>query len=691
MRGLGDQLAVAGATIDVVVQGIRVAFNGLQTAVFGIATAITGAFTVGAKGVALYLEALALIPLAGRLVTQAVTEANNAVGGLAAVTEEFASRAKANLDETSKAAADFETASAKLAAASEKAAAGIGQVGDAAGEMAPKVQEAGNQLGLVPDYMKEAEQSSVGVVKKFNVVGDAAERMARQQAAAADASREHVRALEAARDRAESAGAALRALSDAGQTNTTAFKVLSNEFLQASAELDRLRGKAEQTAPSLKDLEADATKLGITLSAQLEEKAAEREAALDRLAQKLGQAGIASGDTKKAFEAWAASARAATAEADAATQAETERAIASKQTALGLSDSVKASSAAVASAAQTAADGLKQTAGAAQQAGDAAKAVGTKAKEGAEEAGGAANVLSNAIQANRNQFLGLSEGAAKAFDSILEGLTKTQVSFNTQQALGEFLFTIEDAANQTRDAIDRQRQSLESQIGLLNQLGTAGSEAFQGTADSADQTLLRLDALKQGIAEGTVGFDLLGSQDLSALNSAIDGARQRLERLQEEAKAAEESLSNLGSTLQDQIDQINGNKTDIENRRFEEQLKQIDELAKKSGAAGAEEAAKARARAEELHRLNLQHIQEEDAARKKSNGGGGNGGNDGGGDGAPTGGGGGRPRGGGGSGSSGGVTIHVNGSVLGSNPQELAEALARIIKPQLDAINRRSL
>lgn len=695
MRGLGDQLAVAGAAIDVTIAGIRVAFNGLQTAVFGIATAITGAFTIGAKGVALYLEALARIPLAGRLVKDAVTEANNAVGGLAAVTEEFAKRAKNNFDETAKAEADLEAASAKLSAASEKAAAGVGQVGTAAGETAPKVQELGNQLGFVPDYMKEAAQSSVGVAKEFNVVGDAAERMARQQAAAAEASVAHARELTAAAQRARDAAEALKNLALSGKTNSDEFVRLQKEVAAANAELDRLKGKAPETGAALGDMKALAKDLGITLTSELVTAAAQREASLDQLAAKLGQAGIASGDTKKAFEAWAASARAATADADAATKAETERAIAVKETALGISDQLKKTGETVRETGkefQKAGDdgkaGFGKAGDAAGKAGDAAKDAGQKTEDAMKGATVTLTGVAGAINGIEAAFRSVSDAAAKSFsDSVfLDGLKFSAIQ--ASDAYGGMADRITQAVQQTQTAIDNQRASLGNLVGSLQQFANTGVSSFGDGAAAAEQMSAQLDTLQQQLQDGTTEFTLLGSQDLSQLQAALDGARGRLERLRQEAKAAEESLANLGSTLQDQIDQLTGNQADIENRRFEEQLKQIDELAKASGAAGEEEAAKARARASELHELKLRQIAEEQAARKKSNGGDSDPEPTGGGSG---GGGGGRGGGGGSSGASGGFNVHVSGSVIGSNPQELAEALARIIKPQLDAIQRRSL
>lgn len=336
-------------------------------------------------------------------------------------------------------------------------------------------------------------------------------------------------------------------------------------------------------------------------------------------------------------------------------------------------------------------DGFQQVADAARDAGNAAKDAGDQAQEGTKEISGAAAALSGAIQANREEFLKLGENAAKAFDDILFGLSKTQVAFGTQHAAGELLQTISDAAARTQQLIDQQRQSLVALTQSLATYGEEGASAFRVTADGAASALAGLDSLQEGIKQGTAGFELLGQQELAPLQAAIDGARQRLQRLEEEAKAAEESLSNLGSSLQDQIDQLKGDQTAIENRRFEEQLRQIDELAKKSGAAGAEAAARDRAAANELHQLKLKQIEDEQAARNKGGGGGGGNGPP---DPAPTGGGGGGRgggRGGGGnSGSSGGINIHVAGSILGSNPQDLAEELARLVGPQLDAIHRRS-
>lgn len=318
--------------------------------------------------------------------------------------------------------------------------------------------------------------------------------------------------------------------------------------------------------------------------------------------------------------------------------------------------------------------------------------------------GGALNALADHMAKVRSEFSAISEGAALAFDSVVADLDRVRTSIGAGLGFDTVREEFATAADQIRAEVEGQRSLLQQQIQMLGTMGEAGAGAFRVTAENAALVSAKLDTLAQQIQDGTTSFTLLGAQELQPLQQALESARQRVEALQQQAQQAREELSGMASDLQDQLDQINGDKRSIENRRFDEQLKQIDELAKKSGVAGAAEAAQARARAEELHRLKLQQIADEEKARASSKdrdaqgAGGGRGGSSG--SSASSGGwlggtsgsaGTSQPSGGGtSSGGSAQVNVNVQGSVIGAGSKEaLAESLARLIRPELQRIERR--
>lgn len=716
LRQFGDAVGVLSTGVNVALQGVAAAFNGVKAVVQSFAAVAGAAISSVLQGLAALEKARAFVTFGD---TAKVAEDN--ARSLQIAADAFYASAQRNLQDAGASAAaagkHFEalgSALSNLPSAAASGTAAVRSIGDEAERAGVRVDNLTRLTAILPPSLRAMAEAAVQNASGFGQLITSAEDTARAvdkaNLAAFNAARQ---SLPAAREAARQAAEEYARLLAAGNATPEAFAAAGAALSAASRHLADLEAQSGKTRAAAAALADDAKVLGITLSETLTKQAAAREAALDRLAGKLGQAGIASGDVQRAFEAWAASARDAVAQADATTQAETERLIAAKAALLGVADSANAASNAARSSAQAYSDagtaataGYGQAAEAARGADKASQDAADGAQRAAQEFSGAAAALTSAIASNRQEFLNLSQGAAEAFDSILFGLSKVQVSFNTQRAGGQLLQTIADAAALTRDKIEQQRQALQGTINTLDAVGQAGADAFGSLGQTAEQATRTLEGQIEAIKQGRTQFDLLGSEDLGRLQAALDQARQRVQALQQQAEQARQALEGLGSQLQDEIDQIRGDQRAIEDRRYQEQLRQIAEQAAKGDEAAKQAAERDRRLAEQLHQLKLQQIAEEERARSTSGGGGGGRGGGstpggGGSGGGGTGGGGGGAFGGAGttagsgtgsgtSARSGNNTVNVNltisGPVIGGTQQEVAEQLARLILPQLNRL-----
>lgn len=621
MRGFSSDIDgfVTGATTAI--NTVGAVFNSLGTIIRGVASA-------GAAAIGGLIDALALLAKvkaftsigfeAEAAAIQAERLHNVALSFYASARQNFeragaaGERLVSNLEKLDAAADD-------VAPSAARAAEGISDITGAAERAEVQTGQLTEALGLVPDYLRDVAASGELANPVLLAVSESSDQAAAALGGVSAAARQLGGGpLQSARD-------ALRAASDeyarlllAGEQTPETMAAAAAEFNRSSQALARLEAGAGSGKEKLDALKSAATTLKITLQADLVDAAARAEGALNTVSGSLGQNGVELADVRRAFDAWAAAARAAAADADAAVKAQTESTIAAKAAALGLTQQLqdtgtqaKAAGDTTQAAAKAAADGFDKTADSAKAAGDAAKNAGEQQEEAATSVSGAAAALSSAIQENRQAFLDLSDGAAATFDRILFDLSRTQVAFGTQRAAGQLLQTIADAAEITRNKIADQRRALDDMIDTLGAYGTAGAQAFGAVGQGAANTIALLNGQIAAVREGRSQFDLLGQQDLSRLQAALEQARQRVEALQQQAQQAKEQLADLGSELQDQIDQINGNQADIENRRYQEQLAQIAELAQLGGEAAAAEAEARRKQAEELHRLKLEQINRE--------------------------------------------------------------------------------
>jgi hypothetical protein len=256
---------------------------------------------------------------------------------------------------------------------------------------------------------------------------------------------------------------------------------------------------------------------------------------------------------------------------------------------------------------------------------------------------------------------------------------------------------IAKAAELVNQQIIQQRVELKNLVDQTNKIGTESVEDFNKFGGAVNFTNEHLQDTIERIKTGTYDAGLLGQQELVPLLAALEAAKARVDALDAATKAATQQLIDLSQQLQDERDQQNGNQTDIENRRFQKQVQQINDLAAKADEAGKAQAKRDLELAEQIHQKKLKDIADQQAAQNGGSGGGGSSGSGSGKSGAGATGGGGFSGGGSGGGGFSGsgaqpsaqphvTNFHVdltNTIVVGANKADVGKALADIILPAL--------
>ena len=174
-----------------------------------------------------------------------------------------------------------------------------------------------------------------------------------------------------------------------------------------------------------------------------------------------------------------------------------------------------------------------------------------------------------------------------------------------------------------------------------------------------------------------------GTAGIEGITQAGEGAVSKLEDIKRSTLDAEEALTGLADDFRKQILQIQGDQKALLELEYQDNIKRLEELNAKAGELGQEEFLNAKARAEELHRLKLQQLKEQEAAKNTAGGreetsattrtgttat-------------APT---------GGGVKSGGGTTIILNANNARVLDKGFVEDLTRQLKPELDRLGRLS-
>ena len=686
--------AAVGKTAD----ALGIAYHGLAV---GVDAAVGGIAEFGDKAVtaAQVLDSLA----------EGTETASQKFEGLHSALQSIDDSASTKASENMQGVADDALA---LAGASDAAAAGITKQSDAAVAATPAItaHAAATQdlakatgllvdpLSLVPNYLGEAGAFAAAAAPSITSVAAAVADLATT--------------LPQAQTNLANAVKAFQDLQASGNATPAALKAAGDAVADASLQLSTL----SQTAASASSSILTAFKnLGVVSQQQLETAAASAKKSFDEINADAANTAAGLADKQNAFLAYAKTALAASAELDQGTKDTVEGNLESQAAILGVTDSLKkletqsdASSAALVSDTENyskslsdlgdqfdknekafeAAGNAAQYADTSQQealakttaaAKDAQDAIDSYSKEG----GSSLAELDNALQNTRQQLLNVSAAAASAFDTKLVGdffdaFDSTGIGF------AKVIQGMTEAAASVNQEISDQRTQLQAQIALINQIGTAGVTSFGDFGTSAASAAANMLNLSNLISQGNYNAGLLGQQELAPLQQALEAAAER-------TKALSDQFAQTVSDLQDSLDQADGDLADAENRRYQLQLANLKSQAQAAGELNTQVYQQAVAQAEQLHELNMQQIEQENAAKNgttaPTSSGGGTGGFGGGTETFDT-------SGGSGFGASNQpsvvVNVNVTGSVIGGTEDDIAKALAPHFVTALKAIQART-
>lgn len=647
-------ISIAGSIISGV-------FNTVQTVILGAATVWVGSMSLLVRAIKQAVVATSFLSGGAGQVAGAVERLDEVIGGLDAVTEEFARRTKKNAKETAQAfidlAADVEDAGNK----SEDAAGKFEKPADAAKRSSGEVTKYADSLGLVPDYAAAAGESSASLAETISrlpyvtqvagsALGDFQKKLsAKQEWAAAE-----VEVAQLSRQLAE--------LTIKGQENSEEFQRVHAEWEKAAQRARDLKIAAQGPGPELEKLKQAYAGLGVAMQEDLASAARVARENFDTIRASSRGTAEDINKTKEAFIAYAQKAIEAVAASDDATKAQTAsmlrglaaqvQASAELEKLLGRHDAVGAAAAnagqKVVNAGEAGSRALKQTSDAAG-----------KAKDSIKEAGKTAEAVTVS-------FASIGRASFKAVADLYSLVLARKGSTRDLQ------FEIDKAT----DRLKAQESAAASLTTTLQHMDDAGARAFANQAGGAEFARNSLLSLAAAARRGEGAFDELNQSKLDGVAAAAESAAAKIDEIRQRAVEAKAALRGMADSAQDEIDRIRGNETAIEDRRYKERLRQIEEQAALLGSTTSEELQRARMVEAELHALRLANIATEQAERNRSGGGG---------SGAPsvhppaapssTGGGG------------GGVSVVNNfsfdGLVLTGTKEQVQEQLARLTAPAL--------
>lgn len=233
---------------------------------------------------------------------------------------------------------------------------------------------------------------------------------------------------------------------------------------------------------------------------------------------------------------------------------------------------------------------LKETAGSAGSAGAAISDVGTAA----EEAGAGLNFFDEILGRARTPLAEMSAAALDAFDA-LQGISKVEPAFDTSS-----LEKTTESLNKSREAVAMYQQELGAMGSRASGFGIWAMETLERSERVKESYLSQKFALQQlqrSYEKGAISakafaaaagnarerFNLLDESDLSALEGAVDAAKQKMDQL---ANSAQSTLDGLRMELL----QLQGTEEDIARARAAQRradLKDQLAIARASGDSAA--------------------------------------------------------------------------------------------------------
>jgi tape measure domain-containing protein len=242
------------------------------------------------------------------------------------------------------------------------------------------------------------------------------------------------------------------------------------------------------------------------------------------------------------------------------------------------------------------------------------------------------------IRAESEKSLAELRGFAEGFYAQWDAITNKVVALGPKVAAA-FGVTVTDAA---LDTVDRLKNKLEEVAKAVLQADKASrdmglfSSALGEHAEKAEQLTYRYYSQRLAVAELTEQLKKMGLatdwqiqhanelvKEMDLLNDAdLEGVRSEVDRLTESLKEAEEQAKDTVENLKDELDEMLGNKTAIEERDY--QAKKDELLAKLADAQTAgntaiiQEYREALDLLEEIHKRKMANIKEETEAARKA-------------------------------------------------------------------------
>lgn len=339
----------------------------------------------------------------------------------------------------------------------------------------------------------------------------------------------------------EKVRAAVKSLGDAGA-------LTGDQLGDALDEVDR---RAKQVAISISELQEDFEQLGITSTAAMQAQADAAKASLQNV--------------EEAYRAGKATALDYVAAAKAALGA-VEKAGTDTEVAMAKAKAEMAEAAVTASAFKS-----------------AAERAGLIAKKSGEEVAAAANKAKEAVKEQTAEVEKGAEKQEKALSRVTIAMEKYGIT--TGAALKRVTAEL-DLVNQRAEAsseaalavMQRNAEGIKHQSAAVADL----ARRYDGMRVSIDSQIPVLDDLRSQ-------FDLLDDAQLEGLESALEGARQRVIDLRNEVQDAKAALDDMAESMQDDIDEADGNDQAVINRKYAREKQRLDEQRARGGGDAAVE------------------------------------------------------------------------------------------------------
>lgn len=422
--------------------------------------------------------------------------------------------------------------------------------------------------------------------------------------------------LKEAKQNFDDASAALLRLEQSGSATANELEAASLKVQRTANSYETLRVSADQAAQGASNLEGAFKGLGVQSVASLQLAAEKAKALFVDIDQGSARTTAGLADRQQAFLAYAEIAVKAAAAANDGSIEQVKGQLEATAATLGTVDALEkvlsqynklsnVKPPPPPNLAPTVHD-IQNVKNAADAAGESLQRVGNQVVQSSESITAETGKLKDfAIQ-----MQGFGQKAVDALNQVSLAAGKNLFD-GTQAGFQAYISALKRGFDEVGARVEGQRSVVRGAASDLATLSDVQLESLVKLHGGFDAAAASLANLSQQARDGAGDFGLLGESDLSPLSASAEQVYQRILQLKQVAQDATRSLQDMNKTLQDQADQRAGNNQAIEDRRFAEQLRQIDELAKKGGAAAVAEAARARELALKEHQAKLKEIDEQ--------------------------------------------------------------------------------